>query len=346
VINGGAVKGTKMVAEMSEQPQVIESLVRRRLDVVERISSILPTDLAGTVLLARGSSDHAAVYGRYVLELASGRPVSLAAPSLHTLYGAKVDYRGYFAVAVSQSGRTPEIVTVLERMKAGGARCLAVTNEPDSPLGGVADMVLELGAGPEEAVPATKTFSAQIVAFALIAEALGAVPWRATDWDRLRGHVEQVLADDAPARRVAGVIGDAEGLISVGRGFLYSAALEAALKLKETTSILAEGYSSADLRHGPIAVATNDLPVIAFVAPGPAASDMQELMSWLDRRGARVFAVSEEAGAALPLPRGLPEMLVVVPAIVRAQQLALWLARHRGIDPDTPAGLSKVTFTQ
>jgi glutamine---fructose-6-phosphate transaminase (isomerizing) len=155
-----------------------------------------------------------------------------------------------------------------------------------------------------------------------------------------------VLADETPARRVAEVIGDAEGLISVGRGFLYSAALEAALKLKETTSILAEGYSSADLRHGPIAVATSGLPVIVFVAPGPAASDMHELVSWLDRRGARVLAISEEAGAALPLPGGLPEMLVVVPAVVRAQQLALWLARHRGIDPDAPAGLSKVTFTQ
>jgi glucosamine--fructose-6-phosphate aminotransferase (isomerizing) len=340
------VKGSKMAAEMAEQPQVISALAGRRLELVEQISSILPPELSGTVLLARGSSDHAAVYGRYVLELASGRPVSLAAPSLHTLYGAKVDYRGYLAVAVSQSGRTPEIVTVLERMKAAGARCIAITNSPDSPLGAVADMVLELGAGPEEAVPATKTFSAQIVAFALIAEGLGAVPWKGTDWEQMRAHVEQVLTDETPARRVADVIGEAEGLISVGRGFLYSAALEAALKLKETTSILAEGYSSADLRHGPIAVATSGLPVIAFVAPGPAASDMHELMSWLDRRGARVLAISEEAGAALPLPRGLPEMLVVVPAIVRAQQLALWLARHRGIDPDAPAGLSKVTFTQ
>jgi len=335
-----------MAAEMAQQPQVIAALTGRRAELVRQITSILPDDLSGIVLLARGSSDHAAVYGRYVLELAAGRPVSLAAPSLHTLYGAKVDYRGYLAVAVSQSGRTPEIVTVLERMKAGGARCLAITNSPDSPLGAAADMVLDLDAGVEEAVPATKTFSAQIVAFALIAEALGAVPWNGSDWERLRAHVEVVLGDDTPARRVATIIGNSTGLVTVGRGILYSAALEAALKLKETTSILAEGYSSADLRHGPIAVATGGLPVVAFIAPGPAAPDMHELMSWLDRRGARVLDVSEEVGAALPLPGGLPEMLVVVPAIVRAQQLALWLARHRGIDPDAPAGLSKVTLTQ
>lgn len=335
-----------MAAEMAEQPRVIAALAGRRRELVGRISTILPDDLSGIVLLARGSSDHAAVYGRYVLELASGRPVSLAAPSLHTLYGAEVDYRGYLAIAVSQSGRTPEIVTVLDRMKAGGARCLAVTNSLDSPLANTADAVLELDAGVEEAVPATKTFSAQIVGFALIAEALGAVPWDGSDWDRLREHAEHVLSDEAPARKLATTLRDSDGLITVGRGFLYSAALESALKLKETTSILAEGYSSADLRHGPIAVATGGLPVVAFVAPGPAARDMHEVMGWLDRRGARVFAVSEEAGAALPLPRGLPEALVIVPAIVRAQQLALWLARHRGIDPDLPAGLSKVTLTQ
>ena len=340
------MKGNKMAAEMAQQPQVIAALAERRVELVERIASIVPEDLAGIVLLARGSSDHAAVHGRYLVELAAGRPVSLAAPSLHTLYGAEVDYRGYLAVAVSQSGQTPEIVTVLERMNAGGARCLAVTNAPHSPLAEAADEVLELQAGFEEAVPATKTFSAQIVAFALIAEALGAVPWNDTDWERLRSHVQRVLNDDEPARRVAAEIGDAEGLIAVGRGFLYSAALEAALKLKETTSILAEGYSSADLRHGPIAVATSGLPVIAFVAPGPAATDMHELMSWLERRGAHVLSVSEEAGAALPLPEGLPEALVVVPAVVRAQQVALWLARHRGIDPDAPEGLSKVTFTR
>jgi glutamine---fructose-6-phosphate transaminase (isomerizing) len=335
-----------MAAEMAQQPQVIAALAGRRGALVERIAAVVPDDLAGIVLLARGSSDHAAVYGRYLLEIASGRPVSLAAPSLHTLYEAKVDYRGYLAVGVSQSGRTPEIVTVLERMKAGGARSLAITNAPGSPLATTADAVLELEAGPEEAVPATKTFSAQIVGFALIAQALGAVPWDDADWERLSANVEQVLSNDAPARRLATSIGNAEGLITVGRGFLYSAALEAALKLKETTSILAEGYSSADLRHGPIAVATDGLPVLGFVAPGPAAPDMHELMDWLDRRGARVFAISEEAGAALPLPPGLPEALVVVPAIVRAQQLALWLARHRGIDPDVPAGLSKVTLTQ
>jgi glutamine---fructose-6-phosphate transaminase (isomerizing) len=340
------VKGSRMAAEMAQQPEVIAALARRRDALAARIAAVVPDDLAGIVLLARGSSDHAAVYGRYLLELASGRPVSLAAPSLHTLYGADVDYRGYLAVGVSQSGRTPEIVTVLDRMRASGARCLAITNAPGSPLATVADAVLELGAGPEEAVPATKTFSAQLVGFALVAQAFGAVPWEDTDWELLSAHVEQVLSDEAPAREVATSIGNAEGLITVGRGFLYGAALEAALKLKETTSILAEGYSSADLRHGPIAVATDGLPVLGFVAPGPASPDMHELLDRMGRSGARVFAISEEAGAALPLPPGLPEALVVVPAVVRAQQLALWLARHRGIDPDVPAGLSKVTLTR
>lgn len=340
------MRGSRMASEMAEQPAVLAQLIGRRSELVQRIRSVLPPQLAGIVLLARGSSDHAAIYGRYVLELASGRPVALAAPSLHTLYGAKVDYRGYLAVAVSQSGRTPEIVTVLQRMKDGGARTLVVTNESDSPLGESGDALIDVRAGVEEAVPATKTFTAQLVAFSVVAEALGEVPWVDQDWDDLPEHVARVLDDPAPVENAAEQMSEARGLISVGRGFLYSVALEAALKLKETTSLLAEGYSSADLRHGPIAVATKGLPALAFVAPGPAAADMEEVMAWLEQRGARVFSVSELPGAALPLPVGLPEPLVTVPATVRAQQLAFSLALRRGVDPDVPSGLNKVTMTK
>jgi glucosamine--fructose-6-phosphate aminotransferase (isomerizing) len=205
---------------MAEQPQVIATLVRRRLDLVERISSILPTDLAGTVLLARGSSDHAAVYGRYALELASGRPVSLAAPSLHTLYGAKAAYRGYFAVAVSQSGRTPEIVTVLKRMKSSGARCLAVTNEPDSPWEGSRTWCWSWGPVPGRPFRRPRLSvrrSLLLLSSQRLSVRCPGGPRTGTD---CAGTWSRFSPNDAPARRVAGVIGDAEGLISVGRGFL------------------------------------------------------------------------------------------------------------------------------
>lgn len=337
--------GGLMAAEMAEQPAVLARLAERREELVARVRAVLPAGPARVVIVARGSSDHAAVYGRYVLEHASRAPVALAAPSLHTLYGVQTDYSGYVAIAVSQSGRTPEIVDVLGRMRAAGACALAVTNGDDSPLASEADAAVDLGAGDERAVPATKTFTAQVAAFALVAEAIGPVPWAPGDWDALPDAVEDVLGDDAPPRSVASAIGDARGLIAVARGYLYGVALEAALKLKETTSLLAEGYSAADFRHGPIAVVDAGLPVLAFSAAGPAAADVAELAGEVRGRGGRVIAVSDAPEADLPFPAGVPEALAAIPATVRAQQVARELALHRGIDPDAPFGLRKVTPT-
>jgi glutamine---fructose-6-phosphate transaminase (isomerizing) len=340
---GGA--GRHMAAEMLEQARVLAELAGRRHAIASSVRAVLPEPLHGTVLVARGSSDHAATYGRYLLEPATRRPVALAAPSLQTLYGAPVDYRGFLVVAVSQSGRTPEIATMVERLAAAGARTLAITNEPDSPLASAADAAIELEAGTELAVPATKTFTAQALAFAIVAEALGAVPWTDEDWARLPAAVDSVLADYDPAARVAGAIGDALSLISVARGYCYPMALEAALKLKETTGIVAEGHSAADLRHGPTAVVTAGFPVLAMATAGPAAADVADLVAGLSARGAAVSEISDRPDAELPIPAGLAEPLSAILAVVRAQQLALALARHRGLDPDAPQGLSKVTMT-
>ena len=334
-----------MGAEMAEQPEVLGRLIAARAALGARIRAVVPEDPVGTVLIARGSSDHAAIFGRYAIELASGRPVALSAPSLHTLYGARVDYSGYLAVAVSQSGRTPEIVTVAETLARSGARTVAITNSPESPLGRAAEVTIPLDAGTERAVPATKTFTAQLAAFGFVAEAMGETPWSDSDWRRLPGEVRTTLGDDEPPRLAARAVGGATGLISVGRGFMFAVALEAALKLKETTGIFAEGHSAADLRHGPIAVVEEGIPVLAFRTSGPAARDMDELIRSLKDKGARVIKVADEDGD-VPLPRAVPEPLALVPAAVRAQQIALELARLRGLDPDSPSGLSKVTLTR
>jgi glucosamine--fructose-6-phosphate aminotransferase (isomerizing) len=338
--------GALMTAEMAEQPRVLAALIDRRARIADEVRSVMPDDLSGITLIARGSSDHAAIYGRYVMQVASARPVSLAAPSLHTLYGARVRARGYLAVAVSQSGRTPEIVTVLQHFKDAGARTVALTNAPDTPLGAAADVTIDLEAGVERAVPATKTFTSQLAAFAFLAEALGPAPWKPDEWERLPDLVQRVLADNTGASVVARRIGDSHGLISVGRGYLFSIALEAALKMKETASLLAEGYSAADLRHGPVAVIERDFPVLAFSVRGPAAQDMHELIAWLENtRLARVFRATQEQDAELPLPAGVSEPLAPIVAAVRAQQLAHELALQRGMDPDAPQGLTKVTPT-
>jgi glucosamine--fructose-6-phosphate aminotransferase (isomerizing) len=333
--------GSRMAAEMAEQPRVLAGLLERREEIRARVAPLGAP--AGVVLVARGSSDNAAIYGRYLLEPAIGRPVALAAPSLFTLYDARVDCRGWLAIALSQSGATPEIVDVFARLRAAGARGIAITNDPGSPLAAEGDAVVELGAGEEVAVPATKTFLAQLAAFALVAEALGPVPWEPADLDPLPDHVAAVL--DAPAQAAAAQVGDAVGLIAVGRGYLFAVALEAALKLKETALLHAEGLSAADFRHGPIAIMEHGFPVLSISAEGAAAADMAELERELGGR-APLLRLAPEPDAALPIPAGIPEALTPIVAVVRAQQLAREVTLARGLDPDAPPGLSKVTPTR
>jgi glucosamine--fructose-6-phosphate aminotransferase (isomerizing) len=335
-----------MRAEMGEQPEVLSRLVQRRATITGSIRALLPGHLCGTVLLARGSSDTAALYGRYLLEMASGRPVGLASPSLHTLYRTHADHRGYLAIAISQSGRTPEVVSVLERMRATGARTVAIVNSSSSPLCDIADVVIELAAGDELAVPATKTFTATLIALAFIAAAMGPVPWSDTDLDALPGGVQEALADHERAAAMARRLDGADRILTAARGPLLAAASETALKIRETSAVFAEAYSAADLRHGPIAAVTPDVPVLAFSAPGPAAADVADLCAELRARGATVTLISPGPDADLSLPSAIPEALQPVCAAVRGQQIALYAALDRHLDPDAPTGLTKVTLTR
>ncbi|MBV9334439.1 MAG: SIS domain-containing protein [Solirubrobacterales bacterium] len=334
-----------MSGEMAEQPERLGDLIARTDEVEATVQRVAPRPLLGVSLVARGSSDHAAVYGRYLLEQATGKAISLAAPSLHTLYGVRGDYEGQLAIAISQSGRTPEIVTTLRRLCEAGARGLAITNDGTSEIAQAARGVIELEVGEERAVPATKTVTAQLVAFAQIAMALGDTPFSRDELEAVPIWVQQVLDDPQPARAAAEALVDASHLIVVARGFLYGAALETALKIKETCSILADGYSSADLRHGPIAAVTRDFPVIAISAPGPAADDVLDLVAELRRRGARPLLISPDEEADISLPQGMPETLAPIVAVVRGQQVARALALALELDPDSPPGLSKVTVT-
>jgi glutamine---fructose-6-phosphate transaminase (isomerizing) len=343
--------GAQMTAEMAEQPRVLADLAARRDELVAHVRGVIsspPTPPTGIVLVARGSSDNAAVFGRYVLELATHRPVALAAPSLVTRYGVEDRLDGWLAVGVSQSGKTPEIVSVLEAFGAAGATTVAITNDRDSPLAGAAAATIDTAAGAEKAVPATKTVTSQFAAFALLAEALAdgaALPWGDDAWGALPDAVSELLDDDAPPRAAAEAVGDARGLVAIARGLLLGAALEAALKLKEMTGILAEGASAADFLHGPIAVVGRDLPVLTLAAGGPAAADVAEFADAARARGGRVLAISSDPGADLPIPASVPDGLAGITAIVRAQQLAREVSLLRGIDPDSPFGLSKVTET-
>lgn len=340
---GTPASGRLMAAEMGAQPEVLARLAGRAAADTAAVRATAPRPLAGVVFVARGSSDNAAVFGRYLTELTAGRPAGLAAPSLYTRYQAGADWHGYLVIVLSQSGATPEILTTAEALRHRGARVIGITNEPGSPLAGVTDLVLATDAGPERAVPATKTVTAQLAVLISVAAALGpGAPGGAAAaavLPRLPEAVRAVLADPGPVTSLAAGWAALDRLVVTGRGLGYAAALETALKVKETSGILAEGISAADLRHGPIAAVYAGAPVLVVDAGGPAAADLAELRELLQRRGA--------VGAALPGPvaAGLPEPVQVITAVVRGQQLAHALALARGADPDSPAHLTKVTGT-
>jgi glutamine---fructose-6-phosphate transaminase (isomerizing) len=329
-----------MAAEMAAQPEVLARVTGRAAAEAAAVRAVVPGPLAGVVFLARGSSDNAAVYGRYLVELWAGRPAGLAAPSIYTRYHATVDWRGYLVVALSQSGATPEIVSTCRAMRAAGAVVLGITNERHSPLADTVDLLLGTDAGPELAIPATKTVTSQLTVLVTVATALrdaGAAPVTGPALADLPGAVAAVLADPGPPRELAGRWQSIDRLVVAGRGLAYAAALETALKVKETTGILAEGISAADLLHGPIAAVYAGAPVLLVDGNGPADTDLADLRDLLASRGAEA--------ESLPIGPGLPETAHVITAVVRGQQLAMELALARHTDPDAPAHLSKVTAT-
>jgi fructoselysine-6-P-deglycase FrlB-like protein len=344
---------SRMRVEIAEQPEALRSTFEALLPQVGELRT-LARDTRQVLFIARGSSDNAAVYGQYLCSARAGRLASLAAPSLATVYAARLDLHGVLAVAVSQSGATEEIITTLDWARAHGARTVAITNQPGSPLTEAADVSLVTRAGDERAVPATKTYTTQLAAMAVLATALsagrgGGIDLRALGRvpEEAAGMLAVAPAAEELAERLAGV----DTLVVSGRGFAYSTALELALKLKEACYLTAVGLSYADLVHGPIAIVDADTPALLVAAgDGPMVPEMTGLARRIAATGAGVYGIGGDPGfaaacrAALPGPQ-LPEHLAPLALIVPGQLLAEALARARGIDPDAPRGLRKVTQT-
>jgi glucosamine--fructose-6-phosphate aminotransferase (isomerizing) len=300
---------------------------------------------------ARGTSDHAATYAQYVLGARAGLPVGLATPSLSSLYGMAPRVADALVIGMSQSGRSPDIVAVLDDARRQGALTLAITNDPGSPLAGAADVVVALEAGPELAVAATKTYVAELAVVALLSEEL-----RAGDRDPALGRLPAALASTLELEPaivgLAGRFAPAPACVVLARGFQYATAREWALKLKEVAGVFADPYSAADYEHGPIALAEPGMPVLAVVSSGPTLAGMISLLGRLAADGADLLIVSDAEAAralgsgSLALPAGLPEWLAPIAAILPCQLFAYHLAVARGRDPETPHNLSKVTLTR
>jgi glucosamine--fructose-6-phosphate aminotransferase (isomerizing) len=339
--------------EIAEQPRVLARLLDEGAAAVESaVRAVRAAQPSWALIAARGSSDNAARYGQYLLGARNGLGVGLAVPSLFTLYQTPPRLERALVIGISQSGQSPDIVSVLAEATRQGATTLALTNDPESPLSRAAAHTIPLLAGEERAVAATKTYSAELFALAMLSSELDGDPASRGELRAVVARVEEAIEQNRDLSRAARDFADADKFVVLGRGFNYATAFEVALKIKETSYSIAEPYSIADLLHGPIAMIDRDFPVILVAPSGKACADVPKLLDLFEERGARVAAISDQpevlsrAHARIPLPADVPEWLSPLVAIAPGQLWASALAVARGQDPDRPRGLSKVTLTR
>lgn len=338
--------GARMRAEIAEQPAVLAGALARRPEISRVAAAIARRRPRFALLAARGSSDHAALYAKYLVEVLLALPAGLASPSTTTLYGADPDFTDVLFLTVSQSGSSPDLVEATRAARLRGALTVAVTNTPDSPLWSSAELAVDLGAGVELAVAATKTYTASLMALYLLIDAVrGGRGEAVAGIEELAERTLAVPVDEA-AERYRSV----ERMVTTGRGYSSATAAEAALKLAETSYLAARAYSGADLLHGPVAAIDAETGVVAVTSQGRGGASMRDVVSAVRSRGAEVLAVGSaagtvDAGLRLEVP-ATPEEVAPILEVLPLQRLALELAVARGGDPDRPRGLSKVTRTR
>jgi glucosamine--fructose-6-phosphate aminotransferase (isomerizing) len=340
--------------EIFEQPGILRNWLESQLGKVDQIArAIRDRQVDYVFLAARGTSDHAGVYAQYLWGSLNRLPVALAAPSLFTKYAESPRLRNALVVGLSQSGESPDIVSVLAEGRQQGALTLAITNAIDSPLAQAAEYTIDLQAGLEKAVAATKTYTAELMAVAALAAVLSGNQEHLAALQRVPAAVQQALEQDEAAAKIAARCRELTQCVVLGRGYDYATALEWALKLKELAYVFADAYSAADFQHGPIALAAPGFPVFAVATHGAMLSDMLELLRRLrNENGAELLVVSDSnnaidlAQSALRLPANLPEWLSPLASIIPAQLFCYHLTVAKGYDPEAPRGLRKVTLTR
>lgn len=338
-----------MLQEIAEQPAVLERTITAEKEKLTRLCDFLrQKDIDLIVLVARGSSDNAALFGRYLLEVTTGIPVSLSAPSVHTLYNAKLRLNRSIVIGVSQSGEGDDINHVLEASKSAGAFTLAITNEPESTMAGIADETLLIYAGRERSVAATKTYTGQILHFYMLAKAIGD---KAINYNRIPEFAARSLELSDQIRSLVARYTFMENCVVVGRGMNYGNSYELALKLMETCYVVAERFSSADFFHGPLAIVERRFPVIMFAPSGVTKKSNVDLLERLRDLHADSLAITNDpeisrlSSRSVTMPEELDEFLSPIPFIIPAQLFAAYLAEEKGLDPDAPRSLAKVTKT-
>ncbi len=344
---------SKMLEEIREQPSALERTLKEELPGIERLRDRLLKQKPRLVMLAaRGTSDNAAQFGRYLLEITTGIPVSLAAPSIFTLYNASVQFDDVLVIAISQSGESTDTNLVLERARAHGALTIGITNEPASSLARLAEHTFLVRAGKEKSVAATKTYTGQLLMLYLVAYALGAAI-RTEDLARLADWANTALSLESEMAERSERYCFMNKAVVVGRGLNYANAFEFALKLMETCYVVAERFSAADLMHGPIAMVEASFPAFLFTPEGVTWPGMRDMVEKLEQLKAETLIITDRSNSealklarrSICLPLTLAEMYTPIPYIVPAQLFAAQLASQKGLNPDQPRTLSKVTRT-
>lgn len=339
-----------LLSEIYEQPQAVQRLIAAETShVAEMGRKLQDRGFSYILIAARGTSDNAARYGQYLFGALNRLPVALAAPSLFTLYQQPPRLEGALVIGISQSGQSPDIVTVLQEAQKQGAPTIAITNDSRSPLAEAAEHVIGLHAGEEQSIAATKTYTAQLAALALLGLGLAGKLEKPGILGGVTELMEQALLAEPQARHAASQLAETDRAIVIGRGFNYATAHEISLKCKELAYILAEPYSSADFRHGPIAMMEKDFPVLLVTMGETFRQDLAGLEAKLHGQGVRPLVLGDQPfskdSTYIPVPSGLPEWLTPLVAIVPGQLLAYHLAIARGFDPDQPRVIRKVTLT-
>lgn len=340
--------------EILEQPARLEQLLlAQRRNVEEIAHAIHLDDIQYAFLAARGTSDNAGRFANYLWGAQNGLPMALATPSLFTYYQQPPKLNGALVVGISQSGQSPDIISVLEEGKRQGRPTLAITNTPDSPLAKTADFILDIQAGAEKAVAASKTYTAELMVIAMLSTAMSGSAARWGELARVPGWMEEVLKEDDGIAQMAERYRYMQQCVVLGRGYNYATAFEWALKLKELTYVAAEPYSSADFLHGPIAMVDRGFPVMAIVPSGKVFDSMMSLLDHLKHAQLAELVVISNARTALELaqspislPVDIPEWLTPIVGIVPGQLFSHHLTFAKGYDTEKPRSLRKVTETR
>lgn len=340
--------------EIFQQPAVLQTWLDTQLATAQAIArAIREREVAYVFLAARGTSDHAGVYAQYLWGSLNRLPVAFAAPSLFTMYEGSPQLQKALVVGISQSGQSPDVVSVMAEGRRQGALTLAITNAVDSPLAQAAEFSLDVHAGAEKAVAATKSYTAELLAIAALSAAMTGDEHRLSALRQVPGAVAAALALDSAAEGIAIQQREMNRCVVLGRGYNYASAQEWALKLKELAYVFADPYSAADFQHGPIAIVERGFPMLAIAPSGAVLADAVSLLRRLrEEHGAELFVISDDAEAlalgqaALRLPPHVPEWLSPLVSIVPAQLYCYHLTRAKGYDTESPRSIRKVTLTK